>query len=79
MGKLIYHISALTDNGTYEFDAPTDNADFADAVTDALASGLAVFRTVSGETVALNGARLLGAVIAPTDAEQDDGNAEQSG
>lgn len=65
MGELIFHISVLTESGTYEFDVPTNNANFADAITDALAAGLAVFKTMDGETVALNGLRLLGVIVAP--------------
>lgn len=76
MGELIFHISALTESGTYEFDTPTDRADFADAITDALAEGLAVFKTTSGETVALNGSRLLGVIIAPTDESKTKNNGE---
>lgn len=76
MGKLIFHISALTERGTYEFDAPTDNVDFADATTDALAAGLAVFKTTNGETVALNGLRLLGVVIVPKTAIDNERDGE---
>lgn len=63
MGELIFHISALTEQGTYEFDVPTDAEEFADRATDALAAGVAVFKTTNGETVMLNGQRLLGVII----------------
>ena len=73
MAELIFHVSALTEQGTYEFDVPTNNADFVEAITDALAAGLAVFKTTGGETVALNGSRLLGVIVTPIAAEQTGG------
>lgn len=76
MAELIFHVSALTEQGTYEFDVPTNNADFAEAITDALAAGLAVFKTTGGETVALNGSRLLGVIIAQTDTKQNSKSTE---
>lgn len=66
---MIFHISALTERGSYEFDVPSDNESFADDTTAALAEGAAIFETVSGERVMLNGERLIGVIISTQAAE----------
>ena len=43
---MIYHISALTEQGSYEFDVPSDNESFAEETTAALAEGAIIFETI---------------------------------
>lgn len=66
---MIYHISALTEQGSYEFDVPSDNESFAEQTTAALAEGAIIFETIGGERVMLNSERLIGVIISTQAAE----------
>lgn len=66
---MIYHISALTEQGSYEFDVPSDNEYFAEETTAALAEGAVIFETIGADRVMLNSERLIGVIISTRAAE----------
>lgn len=67
MNELIYSVSVLTEQGTYEFltasDKPQD--EFADEITAAFTGGVVQFETVDGASVTLNRERCVGLIVQP--------------
>lgn len=65
MDELIYSVSALTEQGTYDFLTASDKpqAEFADELTAALAGGVVQFDTIDGVSVVLNRERCVGLTV----------------
>ncbi len=65
MDELIYSVSVLTEQGTYEFLTASDKqqAEFTDELTAAFTGGVVQFDTIDGISVVLNRERCVGLTV----------------